>query len=761
MTDWILKALGVEVGDVDGLAGWSLRWETAQWGLLAAVLMGILAVLWWWLYRRSPQELPGGRRVLLTALRLTFLALLLAILLQPVLVLTLAREVPRTLPLLLDRTGSMAFKDGDGMSRLQKVEKALSSPAGVSLLDSLEKDLHVPRLTFDADSLQEREEASLPLAPAGEKTALGDAFRRAMERYRGTSLAGLVMITDGGQNSGMPLGAVAQELKEAGVPVYAVGVGDLEARDVAIEGVEVREVLLADDAVPVTVKLRTQGMKGGSGRVIFSLGGVDVAEEEVSIEEDGPLDIATLFVPKRVGEYVLEARFEADGTGEVLAENNTGRAALRVVDRRLKVLLLDQAPRWEFKYLEAMLLREQRVELSCFLFAGDREIARVPGSPYLGEFPVRAEDLFDFDLVLLGDVDPRFLTEGRLSLLGDYVSSAGGALVVIAGKRFMPAAFGRTELEQLLPVELAGRTIGSSRTSAVRPLRLSLTPAGRESVMLRLGDDSGVSEALWGRLPPIYWTARVERAKPAAEVLLTGPDPASGSGTTPVVALHRYGAGEVLFVGTDNFWRFRRNVGDRYHTILWGQIIQRMAGARLLTEAPRVNLKANGRRFRQGDRVRIYARLFTASWEPREEEVVQAVLAVGDNSDRRQEVILRAVPGQPGIYRAELAAGPPGNYRLALPGDRVATLDYTVIDDNREYARAALNEPLLRDLARQTGGAYLPLAQLDELPAALTRRTARLTSFKEVDLWSSPLFFGLLILFITIEWIVRKVSELK
>jgi hypothetical protein len=462
-----------------------------------------------------------------------------------------------------------------------------------------------------------------------------------------------------------------------------------------------------------------------------------------------------------VGEYVLEARFEADGTGEVLAENNTGRAALRVVDRRLKVLLLDQAPRWEFKYLEAMLLREQRVELSCFLFEGDREIARVPGSPYLGEFPVRAEDLFDFDLVLLGDVDPRFLTEGRLSLLGDYVSSAGGALVVIAGKRFMPAAFGRTELEQLLPVELAGRTIGSSRTSAVRPLRLSLTPAGRESVMLRLGDDSGVSEALWGRLPPIYWTARVERAKPAAEVLLTGPDPASGSGTTPVVALHRYGAGEVLFVGTDNFWRFRRNVGDRYHTILWGQIIQRMAGARLLTEAPRVNLKANGRRFRQGDRVRIYARLFTASWEPREEEVVQAVLAVGDNSDRRQEVILRAVPGQPGIYRAELAAGPPGNYRLALPGDRVATLDYTVIDDNREYARAALNEPLLRDLARQTGGAYLPLAQLDELPAALTRRTARLTSFKEVDLWSSPLFFGLLILFITIEWIVRKVSELK
>lgn len=279
--------------------------------------------------------------------------------------------------------------------------------------------------------------------------------------------------------------------------------------------------------------------------------------------------------------------------------------------------------------------------------------------------------------------------------------------------------------------------------------------------MLRLGDDPEVSEALWGRLPPIYWAARVARAKPAAEVLLTRPDPVSGVQNAPVVALHRYGAGEVLFVGTDNFWRFRRNAGDRYHTVLWGQIIQRMAGARLLTETPRVTLRANGRRFGQGDRVRIYARLFNASWEPREDELVEAVLVVAEDPGRRQEIPLRAVPGQPGIYRAELAAGPPGNYRLALPGEEVATLDFAVSDNNREYARAALNEALLRDFSRETGGAYFPLAGLEQLPAILTERSARLTSLKEVELWCTPLFFGLIVLILTVEWIVRKFSELK
>ncbi|HBM79013.1 MAG TPA: hypothetical protein DD438_12965, partial [Verrucomicrobiales bacterium] len=364
MTGLIQKALGLDVDEVDGMADWSLRWETAQWGVLAAVLMVLLSLLSWELYRRSPREVSGGRRFLLATFRIIFLGLLTVILLQPVLVVTLEKEVSRTLPILMDRSGSMALRESDGLTRLQKAQGALSSPGGQEVLRGLEEDLRVPTFTFYGSSLQEWEDLQLPLVAAGEKTAMGEVVRKALERYQGAPLAGLLIFSDGGQNSGAPLGAIARELKDSGIALYTVGVGESEVRDVAVEGVEVREVLLADDAVPVTVKLRTQGMEGDSGRIVFSLSGVDVAEEKVKIEEDGLQQVTTLFVPKRVGEYVMEARFEADNGVEALAENNTGRAGLRVVDRRLKVLLLDQAPRWEFKYLEAMLLRERRVALS-------------------------------------------------------------------------------------------------------------------------------------------------------------------------------------------------------------------------------------------------------------------------------------------------------------------------------------------------------------------------------------------------------------
>ncbi|NIP96542.1 MAG: hypothetical protein GWO24_25160, partial [Akkermansiaceae bacterium] len=658
------------------------------------------------LYRGCSRDVKTWRWRFLSMLRIAFFALLVSLLLQPVLLLTLERVVPRTLPVLVDATGSMGITDGGGDTRIARVSDSFTVESGQAVLASLDRDLEVPLHSFGAGGLEKFAGDWDKLDPGSDATALGDTLRQALERYRGAALAGVVLVTDGGQNAGHPLAEVGETLKRAGVPVFAVGVGDESARDVAIESVEVSEVLLAEDAAPVTVRLRSLGMMGAGGRVVFSLAGVQVAEETVEFTEDGALEVRSLFTPKRPGEYPLVVRFEAEGVQEALTQNNAARATLRVVDRRLRVLLADQAPRWEYKYLEAMLLRERRVELSCVLFEADREIAQAPGSPYLEQFPFRAEDLFGFDLVILGDVDPRFLTGAHQTLLSDYVSKAGGALVLVAGKRFFPSRYQGTELARLLPVELAGTSISAASEVASRPVNLELTEDGRSSVMLRLGDDAETSEALWSRLPPIYWTARVKRAKPAAEVFLARPGLSGESGTTPVMALHRYGAGEVLFIGTDNFWRWRRNVGDLYHVTLWGQIVQRMAGARLLAESPRVSLRSDRRRYRRGDRVRVFARLFARDWEPRLEGTVTGTVVSGEDPDRRQEVNLRAVPGQPGIYRAEFSAGPPGDYRLALGGEEIASLDFTVRADQRELARAAMNSTLLQDLAGQTGGAF-------------------------------------------------------
>ena len=113
--------------------------------------------------------------------------------------------------------------------------------------------------------------------------------------------------------------------------------------------------------------------------------------------------------------------------------------------------------------------------------------------------------------------------------------------------------------------------------------------------MLRLSDNDAENAALWSKLPPLYWVARVSRPKPAAEVLLVDPDPAKESrfGPMPVISVQQYGLGQVLYVGTDNTWRWRKNVGDVYYTALWGQIAQRVSLQRLLGISKRTQLTSD------------------------------------------------------------------------------------------------------------------------------------------------------------------------
>lgn len=496
MTNWILRALGADMDGADAIVDVGLGWQDGSRWLAAAVLLVVLAALAWWFYRLSPREVKPGRRRLLTALRVVFFLLLALLLLRPVLLLTLERRIERTLPVLVDGTGSMAITDAGPQSRIARVREALGTGAGGGAIRALEADLDVPRYRFSDDTLGTIGSWS-ELEADGGFTALGEAVEQVLDRHRGGTLAGIVVLSDGGQNRGSGVSQVGDVLRAAEVPVYVVGVGETNARDVVVEALEVPAVLLADDAVPVVVRLGAQGMAGSGGTLTVSLDGVEVASEEVGFDADGVLEVGTSFIPKRPGDYTLRARFDPAGGPEALPDNNEARARVRVVDRRLRVLLADQAPRWEYKYLEAMLLRERRVELSCFLFEGDRQAARAPGSPYLDRFPMRPVELFDYDLVILGDIEPRFLTVDQQELLREYVSGAGGALVVVAGKRFVPSAYAHTVLEKLLPVDLDGASGAGRERPATAPVRLRLTPAGEASTMLQLGDDPGASAAMW------------------------------------------------------------------------------------------------------------------------------------------------------------------------------------------------------------------------------------------------------------------------
>jgi hypothetical protein len=820
MTQLLLKLLGAKMPEAVSIADTSLAFRGSVQIALVVVLFLLLATLVWWLYRKSPQSLPRARQRGLTALRVLFLALLLLVLLRPVLAFTVEGSIRRLLVLLIDDSASMQIKDPrlevddqrraalalgalnptnglqqelsrtrsnsfDQIARTDLLKAALTNPK-LDLLARLEKDYDLAPFTFgqnlaelphratatnlptklprDAASIAlqhpwiERLDAQSPL------TAMGDALRDILTRERGQPLAGVLLVTDGANNSGAQPREMAGLLRQEGLPLYVYGLGITSPRDIIVANVFAPEVTFVKDEVPVTVRVRSQGLNGQSARLKVLLNEHVVAEREVNFGPDGEQAVTLNFTPPAQGEFDLTASIEPR-PDEAVKDNNSRTQRLKVIDTRLKVLLVEQSPRWEFRYLQAMLMRDRRIELKCLLLEGDPAVARGTNSPYLEQFPQRKDDLFKYDLVVLGDVDPRRLPAQSQENLNELVSRFGGAVIVLAGKKYMPAAYRRTALERMLPVELeSGLIEPAGDPVSEKPVRLELTANGRASLMLRLSDKEEESAIIWKGLPPVYWVAKVARAKPAAEVLLVDPDPAKETrfGKMPVVALQHYGLGQVMFVGTDNTWRWRRNIGEAYYTAFWGQMMQRLTLQRLMGSSKRTQLTTDRQNFMTGERVTVYARLYSPSYEPIQEPTVKGIygLRLG-GAGKRTDVTLRPIPEQPGLYRGEFVAPPPGQYQFFVEHDLNTPLDFNVTEPKFELGETAMNEGLLRDLAQTTGGAFLREEDLHKLPGLVAARAEHVKSPMEVELWCSPFYFLLLLGVVGAEWVLRKRSQLK
>ncbi len=792
----LLDLLGVESPSAR-LLDWELivrTGQTAAWLLLLAAALGTGGV---WLYLRET-SINKRRRLTLAVLRCTLFVLLLGLLLQPTLRFTLEGEVRRLFVVLADTSASMGITDKrvdvadkarqaialgqlapdspldaavaepfTPAPRLDLLRGALANPQ-LDLLARLQARYDVRPYQFgqEAASLETQPDEAAPAWPAAltadaPVTAMGEGISQVLARTRGQPLAGIFLATDGQSNTGSAPLAAARTASRLGVPLYVWGVGLERQVDIAMEGLFGPEVAFIDENANFTARLFAEGMAGQRAPVVLRRGETVVAEETITFDRDGRVDVPLSFKPEEAGEFKLTAEVAAM-PAEAVTENNSRVVPLRVVDGKIKVLYVERQPRWEFKYLQATLLRDPRIELTCLLLEADPSLAQVEGGPYISRFPATDEALFEYNLVILGDVDPRELSGEQAQRLVRHVGEFGAGLIVIAGRRHAPADYAGTALADLLPVELE-RTAPAAGN---RPRQVRLTTAGLDNPMLLLDEDPEASRRLWAELPPIFWAAAGFKPKPGATTLLTA-GPTTGQAAAdgqPLAVLHAYGFGQVLLIATDNTWRWRRNVGDVYYSQLWGQIVQRLALPHLLGETSRTRLSTDRREYGTGDRVTVYARLFDTGFRPIDQQRVEATYSVagadGAPAESRR-FSLAPVPEQPGVYRGEFVAAVPGEYTLGVETDTDAAMTFGVAASRLEFNRLAMNAAELQELARATGGDFFREEDLLNLPGAVEARAERVLSSRDLDLWSSPAALVLILIVAGAEWALRKRWELK
>ncbi|HWB61342.1 MAG TPA: hypothetical protein VG733_17805 [Chthoniobacteraceae bacterium] len=795
MIPLLLKILGVKLDAAQEVSSAGMQLRQQNWLGWVVFIALLLAVYTWWVYRYlgGHRDLGKWRRIILAALRFLLLLLLLFILLRPVFSFTIDTHLRRTLIVLIDKSASMNIQDSrladndvkraaigkdfihtldqtvpqdkvpavQHIARTELVKAVFANPT-FNIIPQLKSRYDIEYLDFNRDVKPTSEEEALNAPPpeddSSEATAIGDAIREVINRKRGQPVTGILLVTDGANNAGSEPIDAANAARQEHMPLYIYGVGITSPRDIIVDKLFTPEVAFLKDDVQVTVRVRGQSLDGEKARLSLRLDNTEVASKDLTFSGDDDEQVVPLtFTPDKAGLFDLSAAIPARDD-ETVKDNNAVTQRLRVIDSKIKVLFVEQTPRWEFRFIQSALLRDRRVDAKFLLLQGDPELAGAEGSPYIAKFPTDKQELFKYDLIIIGDVDPKVFSADDMANITEFVTKFGGALTFIAGKQFDPEYYAGTPFEKLLPVEISTSAVEGP---ADNPTTLALTPLGMTSSMLKLAADEQQSAAIWKRFPPIHWIARVGRAKAGAQVLLEDTDlaKASRSAKMPAMALQQYGVGQVLYIGTDDTWRWREDSGVAYYPLLWGQIVQRMALAHLLGASKKTQLSVDKETYAAGERVTVYARLYNQNFAPVQEPSVNGFYTSG--SGPKQSVPLRALPGQAGMYRGEFVPVTPGTYKFYVESDPQTTIDVVVTKPRFELGETAMDESSLKEMARASGGVFFREENLADLTKSISQNDEKISRVIDADMWSSPFYLAIIVIVAVLEWVLRKRSELK
>ena len=447
---------------------------------------------------------------------------------------------------------------------------------------------------------------------------------------------------------------------------------------------------------------------------------------------------------------------------EASLDNNQAQVVVAVNEDPLRVLLLDQGPRWDSRYLSALFDRDRRVVLD----RRYRQVRLQHGDAEL--LPPTQEELDRYDLVVLGDLAASELPPEAQARLTSFVGNRGGFLILLAGPRAMPADYTLGGLADVLPVAPALAVTDPATAIARSGHVLRLTRAGEESPVTAILDDPSLNRRLWPALAPLQWVADGLRAKTKAQVLV------ETAGGQPVVVLDRYGAGRVLYLGTDEGWRWRDRLGERVHQTFWLQALRWGLGSRLRGADPQLQAAVDRSLIDVGEAVEVRGRARLADGHPAVGPIVVTMERLGENGEplagepvREQE--LAPVADAPGLAVGQIKSLPPGRWRLTvtsrhpdLAGKREQREVQVRAHRGQETLELSSDLAALDRIAAAGGGSACGFADAARLVKSLTAKAVPKEEVRRqtYSLWSGPWALLLILGLLVAEWTLRKRSGL-
>ncbi|MEI7927394.1 MAG: hypothetical protein WCH40_02510 [Verrucomicrobiales bacterium] len=717
-------------------------------GLLGLAAIVLLSILSW---KRSPHP---RRTAMLEALRVVSTLLVVLLLWKPEwLTITHPVTKPR-IAILWDDSKSMTTFDPTLPPSLS--DKAIIVSRADWVKKALSSDLWKPLEANGANEILSQPFSTAPVEdPSGTSgTDMTSPLEQLLEQE--DNLRAVVMLGDGDFNLGQPPVSAAQRMKLRGIPLFTIPVGsavrlpDLDLLNVTAptygivgENVQIPFTIRSslDREVRTVVRIRDENGRERTKDITLAPGVETFDSILWKLEKEGS---ATLELSIPVAD------------GERVDSNNARKFNISGRPEKIRVLVVETNPRWEYRYLRNALSRDPGVELSCLLFSPQLGLGE--GHDYISEFPSKLEDLAKYDVIVLGDVGamPGQLTKEQCELIRGLVENQASGVVFLPGPQGNQFSLLDTALSDLMPVVLDD-TQKTGLSDAI-PSPLNLTSEGRGSLLTMLGETEEENPLIWRRLPGFYWHAPVIKTKGGTEVLAVHGNRRGKFGPIPLLVTKAAGSGKVLFMGIDSAWRWRKGVEDLYHYRFWGQVARWMSYQRNMASGQRVRLYFTPERPTPGDTVSLHANAFDPNGAPLQNGAVTVDVTAPDGKTQRVE--LQPNNAAWGAFSGRFKIEAPGAWKLRATagGAEDKPVETTILAQGIQIEKTGqpARPEVFAEMAKVAHGRSIQPDQLGDLVKEIRALPEPRPLENRIQLWSHWAAVALVVLLLGIFWAGRK-----
>jgi len=725
--------------------------------LLIVACTTALALLIWSRLPRAAQNLGKWRAGAVWLLQSLLIATVLVLLWQPAI--TVAELAPQqnVIAVVLDDSRSMAIADSgnDGKQpREAAAEKALED----GVLARLQKKFQV-RL-YRLDSRVARAATLREIQPGAAATHINDSLRQLATETSDLPVGAVVLLSDGSENSANGSGDLSLQtinaLRNRRIPVHTVGFGkEQAAHDVELNDVRVAFRAMANSRIPATVTFRQRGYAGSQALLLARDGDKTVGSREVTLGADGTTQVETVFFsPGEAGAKTLHFSL-GPLAGEENAANNSITRLVSVSNDKRRILYVEGEPRWEYKFIRRAEDDDKIVQVASMLRTTENKIYRQGISDpkeLENGFPVRPEDLFGYQGIILGSVEAGYFTPLQQELLREFVDRRGGGLLFLGGRFSLgDGGWGGSSLRDLLPTILP-----NSRTTFHRdPATSELTAAGSDSPITRLMDDPAKNIERWKKLTYLMDYQDAGTLKPGATVLA---QLNAGSRKLPLLVTQNYGRGRTAVMATSGTWRWQMSqpLGDPSHDLFWQQLLRWL----VLDSPGQVAATSPAQTLMDDGQIELSASVRDKEYMPAPDAKVTAHFIGPDGISAL--VDMEPAADNPGVFQNAWTAEKPGSYLAEVTAQRGSeqigsdVFPFERIDGVAENFHTVQNRELLEKLSAETGGRYWKAEELTRLPDEISYSDAGISTRDIKELWNMPVVFLWLLVLMAAEWLLRR-----